>query len=83
MLNAVQQEQLEAVVQRLRPDLHVEEATLNAQQTLEVVLCNDFVCLRPLRIASQEVDIQAALAGDEEAQNVLCAWLQRALHGVV
>ena len=79
MLTDMQEDQLAAIVQRVSADLQVEDAQLDADQTLEVVLCREFVCFRPIRIASQDVDVQAALDGQPEAQAVLQARLRAAL----
>lgn len=81
MLSPSQHDQLAAIVRQVNAELQIETATLDAEQTLEVVLCNDFVCLRPIRISSQAVDIPAALAGQPEAQRALQAWLRVALTG--
>ena len=82
MLSPSQREHLEEIVQQVNPELQIETVTLDAQQTLALVLCNDFVCFRPLRITTQAVDIPAALAGQPEAQQVLREWLQAALQGL-
>jgi hypothetical protein len=81
MLNALQQAQLEALVQAMDSDLYVEDASLDAHQTLALVLCRDTICFRPLRITMQEVDVTAALDGQAEAQRALQAHLRQALHG--
>ena len=73
MLSPSQHAQLEEIVRQVSAELQIETVTLDAQQTLELVLCNDFVCLRPLHITAQEVDIPAALAGQPEAQQALRA----------
>lgn len=83
MLNASQQAQLEGLVQDMADDLHVEEASLDAQHTLEVVLCRDTICFRPLQVTMQEVDVTAALDGQAEAQHALQAHLRQALHGML
>lgn len=83
MLNASQQAQLDAVVQRIDGSLHVEDASLDAQHTLEVVLCRDTICFRPLQITMQDVDVTAALDGRAEAQRALQAYLRQALHGML
>lgn len=83
MLNTSQQAQLEALVAGLGGDLHVEEASLDAQQTLEVVLCRDTICFRPLHITMQEVDIAAALNGQADAQFALQGHLRQVLHGML
>ena len=82
MLSPSQHAHLEEIVQQVNPELQIETVTLDAGQTLELVLCNDFVCFRPLRITVQAVDIPAALAGQPEAQLALREWLQAALHGL-
>lgn len=83
MLNDVQQTELEIVVQGVNPGLRVESASLDAQQTLEVVLCRDFICFRPLRISTGEVDVPAALAGDPAAQQALQTHLRTVLQGMI
>jgi len=83
MLNASQQAQLDYLVQGMASDLHVEEASLDAQQTLEVVLCRDTICFRPLQITMQEVDVSAALDGEAEAQQALQAHLRQVLRGML
>ena len=82
MLSPSQREHLEEIVQQVNPELQIETVTLDTEQTLELVLCNDFVCFRPLRITTQAVDIPAALAGQSEAQQALQEWLQSALQGL-
>ena len=71
MLNPSQREHLEEIVQQVNPELQIETVTLDTEQTLGLVLCNDFVCFRPLRITTQAVDISAALAGQPKAQQAL------------
>ena len=66
-------------MQQVSAELQIETVTLDAEQTLELVLCNDFVCFRPLSIPAQTVNIAAALAGQPEAQQALREWLQAAL----
>ena len=83
MLSEVQLAHLEDIVHSISAELHIEEATLDAQQTLALVLCNETICFRPLYITAQEVDIAAALAGQPAAQRVLQAWLHSALQGMV
>jgi hypothetical protein len=83
MLSEAQLAHLEHLVHSISAELHIEEATLDAQQTLALVLCNETICFRPLHIPSQEVDIAAALAGQPAAQQALQAWLHSALPGVV
>ena len=83
MLSDAQLAYLEHIVHSISAELHIEEATLEAQQTLTLVLCNDTTCFRPLHITAQEVDIAAALAGQPRAQHVLQAWLRSALQGMV
>jgi hypothetical protein len=83
MLSEVQLAHLEHLVHSISAELHIEEATLDAQQTLALVLCNETICFRPLYITAQEVDIAAALAGQPAAQQALQAWLHSALQGVV
>ena len=82
MLSPSQREHLEEIVQQVNPELQIETVTLDTEQTLELILCNDFVCFRPLRITTQAVDIPAALAGQSEAQQALQEWLQSALQGL-
>ena len=82
MLSPLQRAHLEEIVQQVSVELQIESVTLDAEQTLELVLCNDFVCFRPLRITAQAVDIPAALAGQPEAQQVLQEWLQAAQQGL-
>ena len=81
MLSPSQRAHLEEIVQQVSAELQIETVTLDTTQTLELVLCNDFVCFRPLRITTQAVDIPAALAGQPEAQQALQKWLQAALQG--
>jgi len=81
MLSSSQRAHLEEIVRQVSTELQVETVTLDPQQTLELILCNDFVCLRPLRITTPAVDIPAALAGQPEAQQALREWLQSALQG--
>ena len=82
MLSPSQRAHLEEIVQQVSAELQIETVTLDAEQTLELVLCNDFVCFRPLRLPAQTVDIAAALAGQSEAQQALREWLQAALQGL-
>lgn len=82
MLNVTQQEHLEAIVQVLGDDVHLETARLEADQTLEVVLCRDFICFRPFRITTNDVDIPAALAGQPEARQALQQHLRTSLEGM-
>ena len=79
MLSPSQHTYLEEIVQQVHPELQIETVMLDTEQTLELVLCNDFVCFRPLRITTQAVDIPAALGGQPEAQQALREWLQAAL----
>jgi len=83
MLSEVQFAHLERLVHSISAELHIEEATLDAQQTLALVLCNETICFRPLYITAQEVDIAAALTGQPAAQRALQAWLHSALQGMV
>ena len=83
MLNEAQLAHLEHIVHSISAELHIEEAMLEAQQTLTLVLCNETICFRPLHITAQEVDITAALAGQPRAQHALQAWLRSALQGIV
>jgi hypothetical protein len=80
MLNASQQAQLVALVEGMGGGLYVEEASLDAQQTLAVILCRDTICFRPVQITRQDVDVSAALEGQTEAQQALQARLRQALH---
>jgi hypothetical protein len=79
MLHGAQRTLLEEMVQSVDADLHLETATLDANQTLELVLCREFVCFRPLRIDGKEVNIPAALEGQTEAQEAFKVRLQAAL----
>ena len=83
MLSEAQLAHLEYIVHSISAELHIEEATLEAQQTLTLVLCNDTICFRPLHIPVQEIDIAAALTGQPAAQRALQAWLHSALQGMV
>jgi hypothetical protein len=83
MLNETQLAHLEHIVHSISTELQIEEAVLDAQQTLALVLCNDTICFRPLYITAQEVDVAAALAGQPAAQQALQERLHSALHGVV
>lgn len=81
MLSPSQHAHLEEIVHQVSADLQIETVTLDTEQTLELVLCNDVVCFRPLRIPAQAVDVPAALAGQPEAQQTLREWLRAALQG--
>lgn len=83
MLDVTQQEHLESIVQGLGDDIHLETARLESDQTLEVVLCRDFLCFRPFRITVNDVDIPAALAGQPEAQQALQQHLRTSLEGML
>ena len=83
MLSEAQLAHLEHLVHSISAELHIEEATLDAQQTLTLVLCKGAICFRPLHIPAHEVDIAAALAGQPAARHALQGWLRSALHGVV
>ena len=83
MLSEAQLANLEHIVHSINTELHIEEATLDPQQTLTLVLCNETICFRPLHITAQEVDIAAALAGQPAAKQALQAWLHSALQGLV
>lgn len=83
MLNTSQSACLEAIVQAVHPALQVEEAALDPQQTLRLVLCNDFMCFQPLRITTAEVNIPAALAGDAAAQQALQAYVRATLQDLL
>lgn len=83
MLSDAQLAHLEYIVHNIRAELHIEEATLDAQQTLTLVLCSETICFRPLHIAAEEVDIAEALAGQPAAKQALQARLRSALEGMV
>lgn len=83
MLSEAQLAHLEYLVHSVNVELHIEEATLNTQQTLTLVLCNDTTCFRPLYIPAQDIDIAAALAGQPGAQHALQERLRSALQGMV
>ncbi len=83
MLSDSQQAYLEAVVQSVEAGLFIESATLDAQQTLELVLCREYVCFRPLQISARDVNVSAALEGDAGAQQALKAHLQTTLQGLL
>jgi hypothetical protein len=83
MLSEAQLVRLEHIVHSISAELQIEEATLDAQQTLALVLCNDTICFRPLRVTAQEVDVAAALAGLPAAEQALQERLRSALQGVV
>jgi hypothetical protein len=83
MLSEAQLAHLEHIVHSISTALHIEEATLDAQQTLTLMLCNETICFRPMHITAQEVDIAAALAGQPRAQHALQARLCSALQGLV
>jgi hypothetical protein len=83
MLNEAQLAYLEHIVHSISAALHIEEAALDAQQTLALVLCNDTSCFRPLHITAQEVDVAAALAGQPAAQQALQIWLRSAFQSMV
>ena len=83
MLSEAQSAHLEHLVHSISAELQVEEAILDAQQTLTLVLCNETICFRPLYITAQEVDIAAALAGQPAAQQALQERLLSALQCLV
>jgi hypothetical protein len=83
MLSAAQLVHLEEIVHSISAELHIDEARLEAQQTLTLVLCNDSICFRPLHITTPEVDISAALAGQSAARQALQERLRSALQGLV
>jgi len=83
MLSEAQLANLEHIVHSISAELHIEEATLEAQQTLTLVLCNETICFRPLHITAQEVDIAAALAGQPRAQHALQERLRSAFQDMV
>ena len=78
-LSEQQQATLETLVYDVDSDLFVESATLDAQRTLALVLCREFVCYRPMHITPDVVDCTAALDGDPVAQQALKAYLSSAL----
>lgn len=82
MLSEQQQVQLDDIIQRVSCDLFVESATFDTHNTLELVLCREFVCYRPMKITSAMVDCVAALDGDAIAQHALTAYLTSALEGM-
>ena len=82
MLIEAQLIQLEAIVHNISAELHIDEATLDAPQTLTLVLCNNTTCFRPLHITTPEVDILEALAGQPTAQHALQERLRSALQGL-
>jgi hypothetical protein len=83
MLSEARLAHLEHIVHSISAELQIEEATLDAQQTLALVLCNDTICFRPLHITAQEVDVAAALAGQPVAQQALQIWLRSAFQSMV
>jgi hypothetical protein len=83
MLSEAQLAHLEHIVHSISAELQIEEATLDAQQTLVLMLCNDTICFRPLHITPQEVDVAAALAGQPAAQQALQERLRSAFQGIV
>ena len=83
MLHTSQRACLEEIVQEIHPDLQIEDAALDAQQTLRLVLCNALMCFQPLRITMAEVDITAALAGQPAARQALRQCLQVVLQGML
>jgi hypothetical protein len=83
MLSEAQLTRLEEVIQGINAELHLDEATLEAPQTLQLVLCNATICFRPLRMSAADVDITAALAGQPEAQHALQECLRAAVQGLV
>ena len=83
MLSAAQLVHLEEIVHSINAELHIDEARLEAPQTLTLVLCNDMICFRPLHITTPEVDISAALAGQSAARQALQERLRLALQGLV
>lgn len=83
MLNENQRVHLDAVVHALDDDLYVESARLDTHDNLELVLCREFVCFRPLHISPGEVDVAAALQGNLIAQQTLGKHLQAKLEGLL
>ena len=81
MLNENQRAHLDAVVRALDDDLFVESVTLDSHDNLELVLCREFVCFRPLLISTGEVDVAAALQGNLIAQQTLGKHLRSKLEG--
>jgi hypothetical protein len=78
-LSEQQQVILETIVHGVSSDLFVESATLDAQRTLELVLCREFVCYRPMQIRPDVVDCTAALDGDPVAQQALTTYISSVL----
>ena len=83
MLSEAQLVHLEEIVHNISAELHIEEAMLEAPQTLTLVLCNDTICFRPLHITAPEIEISAALAGQSAARQALQERLRSALQGLV
>jgi hypothetical protein len=83
MLNESQRAHLDAVVRELDDDLFIESARFDTHDNLELVLCREFVCFRPLHITTGEVDIAAALAGNLIAQQTLEKHLRSRLEGLL
>ena len=79
----MQQSELERMVQAVSLELRVESARLDSRQTLEVVLCRDFICFRPLQIFAHEVDVVAALAGESESHQALQTHLHTLLQSLI
>lgn len=82
MLSEHQQAMLETIVQGVSADLFVESAALDAQKTLELVLCRESVCYRPMQITQGMVDCMAALDGDPAARQALQTYLSSTLAGL-
>jgi hypothetical protein len=82
MLSEQQQDLLQDIVQCVSSDLFVESAVIDAEKTLELVLCREFVCYRPMQITPGMVDSMAALDGDPVAQRALQTYVASALEGV-
>ncbi len=83
MLSAEQLRSLESLIQRISHAVHIDEASLEPDQSLRLVLCNDTICFRPLHISAPEVDIPAVLAGQPAAQQALLQHVRSALPGIV
>lgn len=82
MLDDAHLTMLEAVLQGLDATLHVEDAVLDAGQTLTLTLCTDSMCFPPLRLTASDVDIAAVLAGQPAAQDALRQHLRTRLQGL-
>ncbi|MGE3536378.1 MAG: hypothetical protein AB7N91_02950 [Candidatus Tectimicrobiota bacterium] len=83
MLTPAQQQQLDEIVHAVHAALEVEEASLEAPQTLCLVLCNAVMCFQPIRITPAEADVPAALAGQPDACQALQTHLRTVLQGLL